>query len=346
MLILYSNPLIIYFIFFNKKSPAFVGLLRAAYLFYPPFTFSLIFGIIVRRSTYHFDDNAQQFVEGTGFGWGDLFISESGEFSQGDSYESPMPITIFGILVLDMVICAFLIWYFDHVISSNRGTNERFYFFLTPSYWEACCCKKKAKERRRRAKDENIAQLLDYEINRDVDDSVNHEKMKVINDVKDGIACDGLRIIDLKKTYRKYPCGIKSKRDTYANRGIYLDMSERELLCILGHNGAGKSTMISVLTGITAPSSGTATLGGYDIVEEIDNVRQIIGVVPQFDILWDELTAEEHMRMFCRIKGVPDSQIEAVIDDKLASVNLLDVKKARTRTFSGGMKRRLTVAIS
>lgn len=104
--------------------------------------------------------------------------------------------------------------------------------------------------------------------------------------------------------------------------------------------------MISVLTGLTAPSSGTATLGGYDIVEEIDEVRQIIGVVPQFDILWEELTAEEHMRMFCRIKGVPDNQIDQVIDEKLTAVKLLDVKKARSKTFSGGMKRRLTVAIS
>jgi len=56
--------------------------------------------------------------------------------------------------------------------------------------------------------------------------------------------------------------------------------------------------MISVLTGLAAPSSGSATLGGYDIVEEIDEVRKIIGVVPQFDILWDELTAEEHMRLY------------------------------------------------
>lgn len=152
--------------------------------------------------------------------------------------------------------------------------------------------------------------------------------------------------MNLKKTYRKYPCGIKSKKDTFANKGIYLDMSENELLCILGHNGAGKSTMISVLTGLTAASSGTATLGGFDIVEEIEEIRQIIGVVPQFDILWEELTAEEHMRMFCRIKGVPDDQIDKVIDDKLAAVKLSDVKKARTKTFSGGMKRRLTVAIS
>ena len=170
--------------------------------------------------------------------------------------------------------------------------------------------------------------------------------MKVIADIRDGITSTGMRIANLKKVFNKYPCGIKSYKDIHANKGIYLDMSEKELLCILGHNGAGKSTMISVLTGVTAPTSGTATLGGYDIVEEIDEVRQIIGVVPQFDILWEELTAEEHMIMFCKIKGVPDDQIPEVVKDKLSAVNLFDVKKARTKTFSGGMKRRLTVAIS
>ena len=125
-----------------------------------------------------------------------------------------------------------------------------------------------------------------------------------------------------------------------------MDMPEKELLCILGHNGAGKSTMIGVLTGVLAPSSGTATLGGFDIIQEIDEVRQIIGVVPQFDILWEELTAEEHMIMFCKIKGVPNDQIEKTVEDKLEAVKLKDVRKARVKTFSGGMKRRLTVAIS
>ena len=62
--------------------------------------------------------------------------------------------------------------------------------------------------------------------------------------------------------------------------------------------------------------------------------------------MWDNLTAEEHMWMFCKIKGVPEIRIPEVIDSKLKSTNLLDVKSARVSTFSGGMKRRLTVAIS
>lgn len=71
-----------------------------------------------------------------------------------------------------------------------------------------------------------------------------------------------------------------------------------------------------------------------------------MGVVPQFDILWGELTAGEHMRMFCKIKGIPDEDIEQVTEDLLKDVGLSDVLNARTYSFSGGMKRRLSVAIS
>jgi ABC-type multidrug transport system ATPase subunit len=71
-----------------------------------------------------------------------------------------------------------------------------------------------------------------------------------------------------------------------------------------------------------------------------------MGVVPQFDILWDDMTAAEHMRMFCKIKGVKNEDIALVTKEKLFEVNLADVANAQVKTFSGGMKRRLSVAIS
>lgn len=125
-----------------------------------------------------------------------------------------------------------------------------------------------------------------------------------------------------------------------------MDIPDSELLTILGHNGAGKSTLIGVMTGILAPTDGTAKLCGLDINKDIAEIRTLIGVVPQFDILWENLTAEEHMRMFCKIKGIPDNLIPSITDKNLKSVNLKDVKKSRVSTFSGGMKRRLTVAIA
>lgn len=89
-------------------------------------------------------------------------------------------------------------------------------------------------------------------------DSVRKEKKKVMESIKNGISCDGLRVIGLRKTYTKKSFGRKSNKDIKAVRGIYLDVPDRELLCILGHNGAGKSTLFGMLTGVIAPSNGEA----------------------------------------------------------------------------------------
>ena len=132
----------------------------------------------------------------------------------------------------------------------------------------------------------------------------------VLQDEKLGIQNTGLRIVGVQKVYRKLPFGIISARDVYAVRGIYLEVPRNELLCLLGHNGAGKSTLFNLLTGIIGPSEGYAKICEFDIRKNQENIRKIIGVVPQFDILWNQMTAMEHMRMFSRIKGVPPDLIE------------------------------------
>jgi ABC-type polysaccharide/polyol phosphate transport system ATPase subunit len=96
-------------------------------------------------------------------------------------------------------------------------------------------------------------------------DSVKTEKKKVKDAEKNGIACEGLRIIGLKKTYFQKSFGRKSDKDVHAVRGIYLEVPDRELLCLLGHNGAGKSTLFSMLTGVTEPTEGSAKICGFDI---------------------------------------------------------------------------------
>ena len=131
-----TDSLVTYFIFFNKKSGDSIYFIRGLFYMFPSFTYSLLFGIIVRRATTHFDENGQQFVKGSSFTWADLTIPESGEFSMGDKYSSPTALDSFGMMFLLTFIYLAMLWYFDHVISSNRGSNESFYFFLTPKYWE------------------------------------------------------------------------------------------------------------------------------------------------------------------------------------------------------------------
>lgn len=76
-----------------------------------------------------------------------------------------------------------------------------------------------------------------------------------------------------------------------------------ELFTILGHNGAGKSTLINILTGNISPTIGTAKINDADIIEEPDAIEQLIGLCPQHDILWEELTAEEHIQLYARLRG-------------------------------------------
>lgn len=154
-------------------------------------------------------------------------------------------------------------------------------------------------------------------------DSVKKEKRKVKEAEKEKVFCDGLRVLGLKKTYFKKAFNRKSKQDVHAVRGVFLEVPDRELLCLLGHNGAGKSTLFSMLTGVLKPTKGSAKICGFDIETQIDEIRLIMGVVPQFDILWNELTAAEHMSMFSKIKGVAEDDIEAMTDELLTSVELI-----------------------
>jgi len=80
-----------------------------------------------------------------------------------------------------------------------------------------------------------------------------------------------------------------------------------------GHNGAGKTTAISILTGMLRPTSGDARVYGASILTDMARIRQSLGVCPQFDILWPEITAQEHLALYAAIKGYRGSDARAVV---------------------------------
>lgn len=130
-----SNSLLMYFIFFNTRGDWYTIALRYLFYLYPPFALSILFGIIAWKASSHFVENEMAFIPGTYFGWKDLALPEIGEFTQGDYYHSPTPLNCFAVFFLLIVGYSILVWYFDHVIPDNRGTNEPFYFFLQRKYW-------------------------------------------------------------------------------------------------------------------------------------------------------------------------------------------------------------------
>ncbi|HEV2422328.1 MAG TPA: ATP-binding cassette domain-containing protein [Candidatus Acidoferrales bacterium] len=129
-----------------------------------------------------------------------------------------------------------------------------------------------------------------------------------------------------------------------AVNAISFTVEDGEIFGLLGPNGAGKTTLIRMLTTLTPPTSGTAKVGGHDIVADPNGVRHALGVIPQAFTSDPELTAEENMLIHAKLYGVPASERVALIDRLLESVDLLKFKTKLVRTFSGGMRRRLEIA--
>ncbi|CUG91546.1 ABC transporter, putative [Bodo saltans] len=127
--------------------------------------------------------------------------------------------------------------------------------------------------------------------------------------------------------------------DRPAVNKLSLRIREREIFALLGHNGAGKTTTISMLIGmLTSTSYDVAEVLGYDLNEDLDAIRQHIGICPQFDVLFDDLSARQHLDLYAAVKGRPLVDGDAVL--RRLKLPLDDQKSS---TFSGGMKRRLSV---
>lgn len=133
-----------------------------------------------------------------------------------------------------------------------------------------------------------------------------------------------------------------------AVRDLTLAVSRGEVFGLLGPNGAGKSTALNILTGFLTPSGGTAVVQGNNIRTDMESVYGIMGVCPQDNLLWDRLTAREHLSFYGRLKGLVGKELASAVQSGLRAVNLWNggVADKQVRAFSGGMKRRLSVAIS
>jgi ABC-2 type transport system ATP-binding protein len=125
---------------------------------------------------------------------------------------------------------------------------------------------------------------------------------------------------------------------------ISFQVEKGEIFGFLGPNGAGKTTTISMLCTLLKPSSGTATVGGFDIVRAREDVRRSIGLVFQDSSLDEYLTAEQNLLFHAYAYNVPRTERKKRIDELLELVGLAERRKSKVSTFSGGMKRRLEIA--
>lgn len=126
--------------------------------------------------------------------------------------------------------------------------------------------------------------------------------------------------------------------------GLTLDISENEVFGLLGSNGAGKTTTIHMLATLLKPTSGTATVNGYDIVSQPGKVRASIGIVFQAPSSDDILTGYENLHLHSMLYSVPRQARRQRIDEVLELVGLAERKHDQVKTYSGGMRRRLEIA--
>ncbi len=145
-------------------------------------------------------------------------------------------------------------------------------------------------------------------------------------------------ILEAKELVKKYG-------DTAAVDGISFDIHEGEIFSLLGPNGAGKTTTISMLSTLFVPTSGDAFIGGHSVIREPMAVRNLIGVVPQELALYEDLTARENLSFWGQMYGLSGKTLKARIDEVLEQIGLADKAKAKVKTYSGGMKRRVNIGV-
>jgi ABC-2 type transport system ATP-binding protein len=150
-------------------------------------------------------------------------------------------------------------------------------------------------------------------------------------------ATSGIEVEQLVREFRKGPRAVD---------GIDLSVAPGEIYGFLGPNGAGKSTTVLMLTTLLPPTSGTARVGGYDVVREGPRVRSVIGAALQEAALDPLLTGRDHMRLQTMLQGIPKQERERRSDELLERVGLTQAADRKVGGYSGGMKRRLDLALA
>lgn len=143
-------------------------------------------------------------------------------------------------------------------------------------------------------------------------------------------------IIDVKNLTKKF-------NNFVAVDDISFNVKKGEIFGLLGPNGAGKSTTIRMLSTLTRPTTGTATISGYDIVKNDTEVRKLIGIVSEKMIMYNRLTARENLWFFGNLFKIPKDVLKKRIDELLELVQLTKWKNSQVGTFSSGMRQRMNV---
>lgn len=148
-----------------------------------------------------------------------------------------------------------------------------------------------------------------------------------------------MQAIKTKQLVKRY------KNITAVNR-VNLEIKQGELFSLLGVNGAGKSTIIKMLSCLTKPTEGDALVGGYSIINQPEQVKRLIGVSPQDTAVAPNLTVKENLELICGIHGFTKEKTSQKIEELCGKFNLETVLKRKAGRLSGGWQRRVSIAMA
>uniref|UniRef100_G3U398 ABC transporter domain-containing protein n=1 Tax=Loxodonta africana TaxID=9785 RepID=G3U398_LOXAF len=222
-------------------------------------------------------------------------------------------------LLVDAFLYAVVIWYMEAVFPGEYGVPHPWYFFGKSSYWD----KDTKPILTRRKKHLGVKKQDDEFFEPEPENLVASIQIKNLS-----------KIFEVGNTFKE------------AVRDLTLNLYEGQITALLGHNGAGKTTVLSLLSGLFPPTRGKAYICGFDISKDMFHIRKNLGLCPQNDLLFDYLTVSEHLYFFARLKGLPREMCQSEINNILNVFKLQDKRHSFSNSLSGGMKRKLSVSIA
>ncbi|KAJ0005860.1 hypothetical protein NQD34_015754 [Periophthalmus magnuspinnatus] len=307
--------------------------------------------IIVLAMEAHFNFSVKSLLglfSPTAFSYASQYVSRYEAQGEGiqwsNSYTSPIAgdTASFGWLCWLMLIDTFLYLiigaYIRCVFPGKSGMPSPWYFPFTASFWTDLCGCKKSKSKGRGLFITNIMQTQlpafpDSDEKGNGKGDLSSKTGENFSDLPVGVALYGL---------------TKMYGQQAAIKNLNVAFYEGHVTSLLGHNGAGKTTTMSILTGLFPPSSGTVEVYGRDMQTNLEDVRQELGVCMQYDVLFDHMTAKEHLLLYGQIKAPhwTKRELKEQIRTILEETGMYAHRHKRVGTLSGGMKRKLSISIA
>ncbi|XP_043941106.1 cholesterol transporter ABCA5-like [Protopterus annectens] len=239
-------------------------------------------------------------------------------------HKDPYPLFItFLALLADSLVYILVAVYLEEVVPVEYGVRRSPFFFLQKSYW--------SKKRKNYC--------------------VMNDNVQFATDIGTGVVepvpaefqgKEAIRISNIHKTFRE------KDKTVHALNGLSFDIYEGQITALLGHSGAGKSTLMNILCGICPPSDGSAVIYNYTIseIDEMIELRKMVGICPQFDISFNFLTAEENLKTFAAIRGIRPKDVDQEVARIMKALDMEQIRDSMAHKLSGGQKRKLSLGIA